>query len=563
MGLDSKKTSGTPMFVREATGLVRERNWVDLIFWNGANFVPLWGIILALSFAPLYGGDPAFSMLLTAPGIIAQLGVFYLLNVSMPRSGGDYVYNSRILGPALGLAANWLGSGAMLVWFWVADSASLYTSTGMAQTFSVYGALTNSPWADNLASWVTQPWNNFLLGIVAIVLFTIIVVFSNRLYFLVQNTVMIVSILGIVAIMALEFYALSNPSAFIASFNSYATRIHANLLPDAYDNVSAIAASSAPDHSVTNIPQNLMAVPLWMTVFVWFYASAWLGGETKNVRSSAKRALFGSFAVFFLLTMVVVEVAYYAFGFNFLLGIDYIFYGYVPNPLGAPPSFMLLAGIMANNPELVLFLGFTVIAEFLILIPLAMIVQSRVFLAYAFDRIAPARLADVSDRFHTPYVALIVCTIGSLIMLPILSGVFGSSSASTVLALGIWAGVATIGTSFLFVSIAGILFPYLRKDLYELACPVRKKIAGIPLITWAGIISTIYMAATVIAYTADQTFYFGGCPAGGIIACGYNSFLIIIGAIFVATILYYYGVRWYRAKQGVLLSLIFKEIPPE
>src|SRR5258708_9699964 len=56
----------------------------------------------------LYPGVNMYLSMLIAIIITVPTGLVYgFLSASMPRSGGDYVYVSRILGPALGTMANW------------------------------------------------------------------------------------------------------------------------------------------------------------------------------------------------------------------------------------------------------------------------------------------------------------------------------------------------------------------------------------------------------------------------------------------------------------------------
>jgi APA family basic amino acid/polyamine antiporter len=550
------------VFVREATGLVRSMNWVDLLYLNVVSFGGAWSIIYALTYIPYYGGDPAFSLLLTAPGILALLGVYYIFNASMPRSGGDYVYTSRILHPSLGLAANWVGY-TIFLWFWIADAASVFSSSGLAQTLSVYGALTNSSWAIGAASWFSAPINNFALGFVVILGFASIVMLKTRLYFYIQNVLMTIAVVGLVIIAFLLVIASVNPSLFISNFNSYAASVGAKLAPTAYSNISLSAAPYVPDTSVSNLGANVLLVPLWFTVLFWVFVSNYCGGETKNAKSTAKRALFGSFAIIFLATLTILELAYKALGVNFIYGADNMYYGYVPNPLGVLPNLTLFAGILASNPVLVLFLGVGIVAGFILVVPQCMILMSRILFAYSFDRVAPTSLADVNSRFHTPVKAILVAAVGGVVMLLFLSGVLGPANSATAFALYSYAGLATVGLTFTVVSITAILFPYRRRQLYEVASITKRKVLGLPVITWLGIVSLVYSAGTIIWYTYDQNFYFFGCPYGGVVACDYNYFLIILGVLFVGTILAYFGIRRYRNRQGVPFDMTFAEIPPE
>lgn len=219
-------------------------------------------------------------------------------------------------------------------------------------------------------------------------------------------------------------------------------------------------------------------------------------------------------------------------------------------------------GILTNNPLLVIFLGIGIVSGFLLVAPWGMTIMSRILFAYSFDRVVPASLADVNSRFSTPVKAILVASIGGEIMLVFLSGILGKITSSGAFALYSYASIGDIGITFVIVAITAIIFPYRKKDLYEMNASVKRKIAGVPTITWLGLIALIYSVGTVVWYTYDQNFYFFGCPAGGVVACDYNYFLVLLAVLFVATIVYYIGLSAYRARRGIPMHA-FAEIPPE
>lgn len=565
--MEGSSTGKTETFVRDATGLVRSMSWLDLLFLNVVSFGGAWSIIYALTYAPYYGGDPAFSLLLTAPGILALLGIYYVFTTSMPRSGGDYVFMSRILHPAIGLGANFVGY-ALFLWFWIGDAATVFSSQGLAQTLSVYGSLSGAGWATAAASWLTPPatgfaFNNFVLGTAFLLFFAAVVIFRTRLYFWIQNVFMTIAVIGLAIIAVLMITAALNPSSFVNNFNAYATSVGAHLKPDAYTNISASAASSVPDTSVTNLGNNLMLVPLWFTVLFWVFVSNYLGGETKTAKSAARKALFGSFGIIFISTLVILEAAYKGLGVPFIYGANN-YYAAGNSPFGVLPQLTLFAGVMANNSLLVLFMGIGIVAGFILVAPQSMILMSRILFSYSFDQVAPRALADVNDRFHTPVKAIVLAAAGGEVMLAILCGAMGGVGASTALALYSYAGLGTIALTFTFVSISAILFPYRRKQLYETASSVKRRIAGVPVVTLLGLISLVYVVYTVGEYFfLNQTFYTFGCPAGGAVGCDFNWFIALLYGGFLAMVGYYFLVRWYRSRGGIPYDATFKEIPPE
>src|SRR5947209_16283714 len=112
------KASSQGLFVRNATGLVRELNAFDafnLVF--AAVLIPV-GITQVMGFTPVFW--PHANMLLSfliATPLVACFGLVYLyFTILMPRSGGDYVWVSRTLSPFLGFVVNVSLTFVFLTW---------------------------------------------------------------------------------------------------------------------------------------------------------------------------------------------------------------------------------------------------------------------------------------------------------------------------------------------------------------------------------------------------------------------------------------------------------------
>src|SRR5439155_2568462 len=101
-------TAETGMFVRNATGLVREvKPWQAMAInyiTGAAPFVIGIALFGALSGFP--GGNFLLAAVLTIPLALSVVYTFGLLTTAMPRSGGDYILVSRTLHPMLGVVSS-------------------------------------------------------------------------------------------------------------------------------------------------------------------------------------------------------------------------------------------------------------------------------------------------------------------------------------------------------------------------------------------------------------------------------------------------------------------------
>src|SRR5213082_2593765 len=114
-GQSAAATSTTPkLFVRQSSGLVRNVSVTNALFFNVAAFVgvglTLYPIFYSLADVQAWKLGPfsAYGWAAIITGLFCILAlIFASLTSVMPRSGGDYVFTSRIIHPFLGWMESW------------------------------------------------------------------------------------------------------------------------------------------------------------------------------------------------------------------------------------------------------------------------------------------------------------------------------------------------------------------------------------------------------------------------------------------------------------------------
>jgi hypothetical protein len=107
--------------------------------------------------------------------------------------------------------------------------------------------------------------------------------------------------------------------------------------------------------------------------------------------------------------------------------------------------------------------------------------------------------------------------------------------------------------AMVIIGIAGVIFPWRRKDIFELAPDfAKKKIAGIPLISLFSLISI--PISVFIGYASVSP-----AVAGTI---DWSFMLAVIVTFIIAPIIYYISYFYHKSK-GISISKAHAEIPPE
>jgi amino acid transporter len=135
------------LFVRNATGLVREVSKWDALIMNTLGMNVALGAIFLLLQAP--GNFPGGNMLLaiiigTLVMAFTLLWVYAEFAAAMPRAGGDYVFVSRTLHPFVGWLMSW-SQGLWLIFFWIGFNAWFALTFAAPVAMTTMGAITGHP----------------------------------------------------------------------------------------------------------------------------------------------------------------------------------------------------------------------------------------------------------------------------------------------------------------------------------------------------------------------------------------------------------------------------------
>ncbi|HET8851558.1 MAG TPA: hypothetical protein VFN02_03465 [Ktedonobacteraceae bacterium] len=280
-------------------------------------------------------------------------------------------------------------------------------------------------------------------------------------------------------------------------------------------------------------------------VFTGFQWTGYFAGEIKNVRRTAITSIMGALVISAVLYILATLLVYTTYGFSTFGSLAYLGFNTPNSPLAFAPYLPSLVKFLALPGFLQVFVAACFVLSVLWWTPTGFLIATRNIFAWSFDRLAPARVAEVNDQLHTPVIATIVVALWVEILnyLNIYQGL-------SALLINV---IAVMALAFLAVALAAIVMPFLRPSLFESApAMVRARIAGVPWLTIVGVVMLLSWA--FVLYVAFTTTAFGQVAPQSMI----EAF-----AVPVLGIVYYVVVRFVRARQGIQLKAAFQEIPPE
>ncbi len=538
----SNETTHPELFARKASGLVREFGFFDTFVFNTICYAI--GLVLAVT--PFFAGalfpDANMYLVLIFGTILALFNgwTYSMLSGTMPRSGGEYVYNGRILHPAIGFTTNW-----GLTWS-VFLALGIYTqwtiNYGLAVGFATVGYGMGSDAILNAGKWISGPWPTFLISTATIASVILIMSRGMRVLKRFLNVFFIIAFIG--TIVTLGVFLANSRADFIASFNAFMAK--SGGLEDAYNGMMQLAG----DNGWQSVPRSfwgaLMALPLGYWVYVGFTYSAYVGGEVKEPQKTQMYAIIGSLLVGFVVYMVILGRYYAVVGTDFNNAAAFLEYNTDVNPLPVAGVMNFFAGILTQNPVWLILMGLSFFLWHYLLLFIIFAICTRNMFAWAFDKLMPLSLTKVTEKTRIPLTAMIVAAILGWILLWL--------SIFTPLFDYVFNYIAIFSIAFWVTSFAAIMLPYRRPELFDGAPPMVKwRVFGIPLITIAGLVNLFLFS--LILYSSFRLPAFSG-PVGPV------AIAFLVG-IYVSGLVIYFIVASIRKRQGIDLNLLYSEIPPE
>ena len=529
------------VFIREATGLVRSLSVWDAMFINIMNLQIGFGILYIALLAYLFpGGDMILATVIVILLTVPQALVYAMLSAAMPRAGGDYVFVSRTLHPAIGFIEGW----GMALWFcfWLGVQENWVLTFMLNPMLQTIGTISGDATVTNLATAASNP---NVVAVIATLLLIVGAVISSRSTKFTLRVIGICVSLGLLAVIVVILaFAATPPDVMIARFNAFSLPLTNNT--DYYHTIinSATSAGYNPNPGF-NWSDTMAIMPISSWIFTYIAMQQVVGGEIKNMKRNSMVGLFGALAITGVLVVVALWVFETSATMTFINSISYLFsVGSSAYVLPMPPYYHVLGSILLGNSPLLWLIAIGFAAYLFSTNPADYLIISRYFLAMSFDRVLPSALARVNDRWNTPVFAIAVTFVGGEIAMLLYTYVGGIlTSLSAIL--------GTVVTSYLLVAICGIVFPYRNKDMFDQS-PYKQKIAGVPILVVAGVITTVYLLFLTYYFVVFGQYGVNNPPSLG----------IVLGIIVSGLIVYYVAKRYNKAK-GIDIALVFKEIPPE
>lgn len=544
-----RHTARPQLFLRNATGLVKGWSRFDAFVYsyNSVNFVTL-GLYFSLSVLPFVATGQVIPALIISAIFVSFLVFSYAGLISvMPRAGGDYVWQSRLLTPGIGFVLAVTGWWFIL-WYWT----PIYANILSIEVLQPIAAVLKSPAA---ITWLASDTAVFVVCVAVTILAGALVALGMKGYAPIQKMCFYIGGLGLLIMFVIMIF--TSHGHFITAFNSAAQHLFGKQ-GNVYAQTLTVAAKGnsyiAPAHLGVSpfFGQSLLLIPIlcfWILYPNWgatLYGEVRGAGDFRGVLRGMVAGLWVTFAIAIVFLFLVEKT----FGWQFFNAANMNYWGAVYGSKAAPTI-----PVWSFPPLLVSFLIPTAALRAIFLLVFAtwfigwagtlFLSSTRVVFAAAFDRILPEKTSYVSERRHVPVWGLILMLVPSLVV----SALYAYTSEFKTFVLD---AVLVPAVTFFGTLIAGMILPWRKRELFENSVVGRYRIAGVPVIAVTSGLAAIFLGWNIYQWLTNSTY-----------GVNNRTSLIFMGAMYALAIVIYVIAKLVRRRQGINLKMVYGEIPVE
>ena len=438
-----------------------------------------------------------------------------MMTTRVSRTGGDYVWVSRVYGGFFGGPLSFMGYTLETMAYIALIALAAVVAIGSVGVSLGYSNMLPLALPGNIPG--ANLTGQFLIAALVFAVLIAINVFKPKLGYKVVAIAVIIAILatfvGIFSLLAAGTTGVQNYMSFLNSIGS---------------NTTYTAVANSYTGPTFDFGATIFMLPFFaIFVYPWLNAGPAVASEIKGKGTLRYNVFLSS-----IVTLIVVTTGfasmYYAGGFNFIngaLGNPNLVYDWSFN-------FWTLAMGVSSTP-VAWFIGLGWILWTVAIIAYAIIVLSRYLFAQSFDRFLPEKISSVSPKYGSPTVALLIELVGTMVLIGLASFFYGTL-------VSLYGAVVASMIYFFFIGLAAVRY-------------ALKNEKGRPkaVLATAGLLMAI-----VFAYITYQFLAFASIWGGNPIAYGW-----VVGS-FIAGLIIYVVSKSYHGKRGIDISLAYKELPP-
>jgi basic amino acid/polyamine antiporter, APA family len=564
--------AGRRLFTRQASGLVREVSVSNALFFNTAAFVGTgvgwYPVFYTLAFIPV--GSVLFTtygwgaVIVGAFCVLLAL-IYASLSSVMPRSGGDYVFTTRLI-PSVGPFLGWLESFTLVI----ASLAIIAFEVpivlrNLQITGRIIGIGTGIGFFERANGWFADNGTiiglpGFIGALIVLAGVFLVVIQPTRRFHGIVTALAIVSLLSAAVMFVFGLIFISKGS-FAANLPTYADGMTVQQL-----------AKAAADNGVRGSGAGILPLSLFAFMagilllnFIGFQYSAYIAGEvTGNVKRGILIAVLGALGIAVAMSSIYTDFLSYRVGLDVHLGWGVLFWLGDPQlPLGQPNSLPLVAEI--SRPGLWPVWAFVSLAGAIfpfLLCPVYINFISRLGLAWSLDRQVPEWFGDVNERLRAPINAILTA-LGLAVVFAVLQNFallpksIAPPDGHLNLVATLWFSILMAFLTWAMPGVNALIGPFARRDLMRNA-PWRSVLPVIGVI-WVVFIGWLYWFAgfkpivDALGSAEESTLNY-------LNRTGLTFTLVFLG---LGILIYVVQALRRRGALGSDTKLMYREIPPE
>jgi basic amino acid/polyamine antiporter, APA family len=531
-GSGAPRSVTSTLRLREIAHPPRVWSPLDAFLYNvmTTNVAVTFGILLLAGAAFYFPVRTMTLAVLIAGGFcLCEAVVYAFLVSSMPRNGGDYIFQRGLVSGRLAALVSFTGvvvGGAL----WMAIAGWFASRVAVGPFLMLLGQTTHVDALTQAGKWVLTPAGVVVFGLIATAWSAALNLGGMRAYARLQRILVIAG--GVALVVLVAYFALTRLDTYNSAYSEILLRAY-------YDGFqrSGHAAGLGAALQLLPIVSFGLIYPGWI---------AFQAGEVKRVSSLPVQSLTIVFAkvvsVGFALVLLPLPISHMGeelFGASAYLAVH------------DPAAFWVLAPRLFSTsaaPWLawvtLLSLAIAANAWFWLWVPNHTLAASRVLLAMSWDLRAPRWLSRLGPRSGAPVSAIIA---------------FSVLSASLVLfayRLGIWRLLVSAALvnliTFGVTCLAAALFPFSRRELYRESSAAPYELLGIPLISVAGLAFAVFAGYVSWRYVRFEPLRQTNGAGATLLML-----LVLYGAPALALLAY----RWYRgAHEGADIDVYFEDV---